>query len=324
MKYGLSYRSYARPFRRPLITAHGVWSVREGIVIELRSSSQFGVGSGEIAPLPWFGSETQAEALEFCRSWSGTIDDAAIDTIPEHLPACQFAFESARSALRSTRSPRVPPIESRDPLPICQLLPAGSACLTAIDTLTPDGSHHRTYKTYKWKIGTTSMESELEVLQALLDRLPARSNLRLDANGGLSLQQAQCWLDMCDRLNQSSQPDHPQIEFIEQPLPPSHWSDLVQLSHQFAIPIALDESIATLSQLHTAHARGWRGIYVIKPAIIGSPQRLRSFCREHQLDTVFSSVFETAIGRDAGLRLAQELQTRDRAVGYGLEDWLMP
>jgi O-succinylbenzoate synthase len=63
---------------------------------------------------------------------------------------------------------------------------------------------------------------------------------------------------------------------------------------------------------------------VIKPAIIGSPQRLRSFCRECPIDTVFSSVFETAIGRDAGLQLAQELQTRDRAVGYGLEDWLMP
>ncbi|TAF52534.1 MAG: o-succinylbenzoate synthase [Oscillatoriales cyanobacterium] len=368
--YLLSYRSYARSFRRPLITAHGVWSLREGIIIELRpdvrpdvrsslisrratdgtdypeytdrrkqqdddpdptpknwSDPQLGIGYGEIAPLPWFGSETQTEALEFCRSLSGAIDDAAIDQIPEDLPACQFAFESARAALRTMRSPHTSSLQSRQPLPICQLLPAGPASLTAIDALTQSSTHPTAppYRhTYKWKIGTIAIDQELEIVQALRDRLPPGSNLRLDANGGLRLRQAHRWLELCDRLNQPSTANPPRIEFIEQPLPPTQWRDLVQLSETFATPIALDESIATLPQLYAAHAQGWRGLYVIKPAIIGSPQKLRSFCRTHSIDTVFSSVFETAIGRDAGLRLAQELQTCDRAVGYGLDDWLMP
>ena len=308
-----------------------------------RSNPDVVVGYGEIAPLPWFGSETQTEALDFCRSWSGTIDDTAIDTIPDRLPACQFAFESARHALRHTRhqtrhqarSPHSIPTEPIKPLPICHLLPAGQACLAAIAALTSEAPHH-TGRTYKWKIGTALIEHEFEIFQALLQRLPAGSKLRLDANGGLNVDQAECWLTACDRLNQLNQINqinqinqnvdrhNSTIEFIEQPLPPSQWHDLVRLSHTFTTPIALDESIASLAQLRAAQSGDWRGIYVIKPAIIGSPQRLRSFCREHQLDTVFSSVFETAIGRDAGLQLAQELQTRDRAVGYGLDDWLMP
>jgi O-succinylbenzoate synthase len=348
MNYSLNYRSYARPFRRPLTTAHGVWSVREGIIIELRSSaasrrpldqdglnrdasnssgSEGTVGYGEIAPLSWFGSETQAEALKFCQSCSGTIADAAIDAIPDRFPACQFAFESARSALHLARSSHSPSRKPNEPLPICQLLPAGHASLAAIDTLVRDPKplrDHTDRHTYKWKIGTTSIDHEFKIFQALLERLPAGSKLRLDANGGLSVEQAVRWLETGDRINQPSKPDKPTIEFIEQPLPPSQWHDLVRLSHTFATPIALDESIASLAQLRTAQTSGWRGIYVIKPAIIGSPQRLRSFCRECPIDTVFSSVFETAIGRDAGLQLAQELQTRDRAVGYGLEDWLMP
>lgn len=168
------------------------------------------------------------------------------------------------------------------------------------------------------------MDDERAIFDALLDRLPPKTTLRLDANGGLNYDQACRWLEICDRVNRSSRNDHTPIEFLEQPLPPAQDRDLSRLSEAFATPIALDESIANLTQLHTAQTHGWHGLYVIKPAIIGSPRRLRSLCTQYQLDTVFSSVFETAIGRDAGLRLAHELQTRDRAVGYGLDDWLTP
>ena len=310
MRYSVRYRSYARPFRRPLTTARGVWSVREGAIVELQARSRepdAAIGQGEIAPLPWFGSETQTEALEFCRSLAGEIDDAAIDTIPDRLPACQFAFESARAALQ----PATDSAPARS-LEVCHLLPAGSASLAALDRA-PDR------QTFKWKIATAS--SELDIFQTLLERLPTRAKLRLDANGGLSYDEACCWLEACDRANRQHK-RNASVEFLEQPLPPAQRSDLQQLGNRFATPIALDESIASLEQLRSALCDGWQGVYVIKPAIIGSPQQLRSLCSQHQPDTVFSSVFETAIGRDAGLQLARELQTRDRAIGYGLDSWL--
>lgn len=62
--------------------------------------------------------------------------------------------------------------------------------------------------------------------------------------------------------------------------------------------------------------------FVIKPGIVGSPSRLRQFCQQHKIDVVFSSVFETEIGRQAALKLAAELSEHHRAVGFGVNHFL--
>jgi O-succinylbenzoate synthase len=111
------------------------------------------------------------------------------------------------------------------------------------------------------------------------------------------------------------------VEYLEQPLPPDRFADLLKLSARYVTPLALDESVATLEQLKTCYEQGWRGIYVIKPAIAGFPSHLRQFCQTYAIDAVFSSVFETAIGRQAGLKLAAELGNCDRAMGYGIAHW---
>ncbi|MFM7440690.1 MAG: enolase C-terminal domain-like protein, partial [Snowella sp.] len=112
-----------------------------------------------------------------------------------------------------------------------------------------------------------------------------------------------------------------QIEFIEQPLPPDQFSELLTLSQNFKTAIALDESVANLKQLKECYELGWRGIYVIKAAIMGSPRQLENFYQNHAIDSVFSSVFETSIGQQAVLALAQELRSCDRALGFGVNQW---
>jgi O-succinylbenzoate synthase len=79
--------------------------------------------------------------------------------------------------------------------------------------------------------------------------------------------------------------------------------------------------VATIQQLKDCFEGGWRGIYVIKAAIAGSPILLRQFCRENKIDAVFSSVFETEIGRKAVFRLAGELSNPKRALGFGIDHW---
>jgi O-succinylbenzoate synthase len=73
--------------------------------------------------------------------------------------------------------------------------------------------------------------------------------------------------------------------------------------------------------MRDCYRNGWRGIFVIKPAIAGSPRQLRNFCQTYAIDAVFSSVFETEIGRQAALQLAAELSRSDRAVGFGVGHW---
>lgn len=297
--YHLEFRCYQRPFTPPLLTAHGQWATRQGLI--LRLVDQTGrVGFGEIAPLPEFGSETLEQAVDFCQQLPQPLTAARILAIPAEFRACQFGLESAWESLTQ-------PGFALTPLAYCGLLPTGAAALDRWPDLWQQG-----YRTFKWKIGREAIASELEIFQRLVEAFPPQACLRLDANAGLELNSARQWLQVCDRHG---------IELLEQPLSGSEFEAMLGLSQDFSTPLALDESVATLDQLQACYDRGWRGIFVIKPAIAGSPRQLRQFCQTHAIDALFSSVFETAIGRRMGLQLAQELTAKPRAVGFGVDHW---
>ncbi|MGB3692895.1 MAG: o-succinylbenzoate synthase [Spirulinaceae cyanobacterium] len=304
--YKLTFTPYQRRFNQPLKTSHGVWEIREGIIICL-TDGDGNKGWGEIAPLPWFGSETLAAAEAFCRELSSQITKTAILAIPNQLPACQFAFESALEELET--SPHQ--LELKKSLNYSYLLPAGEDALTSLKLY----SRSREL-TFKWKIGLAPVPQELTIFEQLIKNLPSAAKLRLDANGGLNLKQAQEWLKAADSTSGI-------VEYIEQPLAPSQFMAMLVLSEQYATPLALDESVATLKQLEDCYRQGWRSIFVIKAAIAGSPQRLRQFCQQHQIDAVFSSVLATKVARKAALRLATELSSPHRAVGFGVDRWFM-
>lgn len=292
-KFRFEYRPYQRKFRQPLRTHHGIWAVREGILIRLEDEAGR-VGFGEIAPLEWFGSELIEDAIALCESAPSSIDLDWIRNIS--LPACQFGFETALGSPLNT--PILGDFESLN----------FSGLLGKIEdwkSLWDQGC-----RTFKLKIAVAPIEIEIATVKLLLNELPKEAVLRLDANMGLNELETHQWLEFCDSYN---------IELIEQPMTIDRFETILKLSQQYRTAIALDESVASLDQLRDCYDRGWRGIFVIKPAIVGFPSKLREFCQQHQIDTVFSTVFETAIGRQMGLQLAAELSKR--AVGYGTTHW---
>ncbi|MCU0537480.1 MAG: o-succinylbenzoate synthase [Hydrococcus sp. Prado102] len=306
------FHPYKRRFCQPLKTSHGIWEVREGIILRLIDEAG-NVGWGEITPLPWFGSETLEQALEFCLQLRTKITEKEVKEISDSLPACQFGFESALESLaQAQRHGERGGVGAHGVRPYSYLLPAGEDVLEAWKTVVNREGTQSLF-TFKWKIGVGEVKEEIRIFQKLIQALPLETKLRLDANGGLSFEQAKMWLQVTDET--------PIIEFIEQPLSPQAFDRMMDLSVNYSTAIALDESVSTLKQLEDCYQKGWRGIYVIKAAIAGSPQRLRRFCRQYSIDTVFSSVFETKIGREAVLRLAAELSNRNRAVGFGVTHW---
>ncbi len=304
------FKLYHRPFKQPLMTHHGVWAVREGIILRLSDASGR-VGWGEIAPIAAFGSESLEDALALCRSLSGEVTWKAIEQISSDFPACQFGFESAweglqRSSLICTRTANQPETSV--------LLPTGMGALETWRIPWQRGA-----RTFKWKIGVGAIASELALFQQLITALPDGTRLRLDANGGLNEQQACQWLERCDAVSKCNGVE---VEFLEQPLPPHQFDQMLRLSQQFHTPIALDESVANLTQLQRCYQQGWRGIFVIKAAIMGSPQQLRQFCQQHPIDIVWSSVFETAIARTYIQHdLIPSIPTKERAIGFGVDHW---
>jgi o-succinylbenzoate synthase len=299
--YQFTHSIYQRPFRQPLQTSHGRWKIRSGIIIQL--TDDLGRSSpGEIAPIPWFGSESIEQAIEWCQQVGDNITASQIDRIPDTLPACQFGFGSALTAFNS------PPFSiAKSKLDISGLLPSGAAAITQLEDLSTRG-----YSTFKWKIGVLPIAAEVAIWKQLMAVLPASGKLRLDANGGLTDAQAQEWLALCSQAGR--------IELIEQPLAPDEIDRMKELARRYDTPIALDESVSTFDRIQSAYAQGWRGIYVIKPGIAGFPWRLAEFIDRYQLDVVFSSVMETSVGRSAAFQLASRLKLT-RSMGFGVEDW---
>ena len=344
MFYQFEFRTYQRKFKRPLRTNHGIWDIRSGIILRLVGENNR-IGWGEIAPLSWFGSESFEQALDLCHQLPANLSSEMIFAISAELPACQFGFESALSSLSNSvlgsawelisggrssilhaaeplakHSPVEPGNEEKRLSQYSGLLPAGETALQALQALWLEG-----YRTFKWKIGVAAIEQELKIFQQLIQvmhNLCDRESafLRLDANGGLSYSQAKTWLEACDKVNAT--PDFSaDIEFLEQPLPVTQFQEMVELNAIYATAIALDESAANLDRIQECYSQGWRGIFVIKPAICGSPSQVRKFCQTHNIDAVFSSVFETKIGRQAALNLARELSPNKRALGFGTDCW---
>ncbi len=302
MNYQFSFHPISRKFIHPVITNHGIWEIRESIILSL--TDELGkIGWGEIAPISWFGSETLTQALDFCHQLPAQITTEQIFAIPDELPTCQFGFESALEGVGKE-------VENFPNLSYSGLLPAGSAALQQWQDLWQNG-----YRTFKWKIAVHDILLELEIFQSLIQALPSSAKLRLDANGGLSYEQTKLWLESCDNFSEK-------IEFIEQPLPVTQFVEMQELSKCYQTRIALDESVANLQQLEYLFQQDWKGIFVIKPGIVGSPSRLRKFCQHNNIDVVFSSVFETEIGRQAALKLAGELSHNHRAVGFGINYFL--
>lgn len=293
------FKPYRRPLRAPLRTAHGLWAEREGLIVRVENGAG-SVGYGEVAPLPWFGTETLAEAAEVCRKFGATVEDEVLDTVPARFGCVRFALACARMEM----SPHEELKGSR--LPVAALLPAGRDALAVLP-----GKLEAGYLSFKWKVGVGTVEDELGIFDDLLAALPAYAKLRLDANGGWDRRQAAKWLARC-----AERP----VEFVEQPVKPGDEAALLGLAEDYPVTLALDESVTDLATARQWQGKGWRGVFVIKPALTGPLDELVVWAEKTKADVVLSSAVETALGRAAILRLALTRPLTKRALGFGVGD----
>lgn len=301
MNYLFATKPYRLPLRAPLRTAHGWWREREGLLVRLIDEDGR-TGWGEIAPLEWFGTETLAAATELCRALGDRTDDGKLAAIPERFGCVRFALTAAKPAPAKPAAATKTSADQR--LPVAALLPAGRSALEILPARLEAG-----YLAFKWKVGVGRVEDELAILDDLLGRLPAYARLRLDANGAWDRRSAERWLAAC-----AERP----VEFVEQPAAPAEEDLLLGLAEDYPVQLALDESVTGLAAARAWAARGWRGVYVLKPALAGPLPEVEAWIREAKADVVFSSAIETALGRAAILRWALRAQLTQRALGFGV------
>ncbi|MFP4069257.1 MAG: o-succinylbenzoate synthase [Opitutales bacterium] len=300
MNRRISYRRYRRRFVRPLRTARGEWAVREGWLLRVEADGS--AGYGEVAPIPEFGTETFDEAEAFLERLKG---DPGLP-VPEELPCCAFALSAASSAFSGVRRA----------YPVAGLLPAGEAAVPALASKSKAG-----FRCFKWKIGVGGLALEQEILDELVAQLPGGGRLRLDANAALSAAEAATWTDCCARFPGC-------IEFLEQPLPVGEERAMAGLAAASGVPVALDESLNGPAGSRWLESGAWAGPLVVKAALMGDVARLAERLRPVARRVVWSSAFETGVGLEAALRLADGLPASPYAVGFdtldAFEDGLMP
>lgn len=296
----LALRRYALPFRSPLRTAHGPWSVREGLLLRVTGDAGR-VGFGEIAPVNGFGGPSLDDCVaDLTRLGALPPLDALVDQA-KTLPGLRGALVDAGVALAPA------PARSRDHVTVAALLPAGRAALAVLKDRLELG-----FRVAKWKVGVAPIADELALLDDLLAVLPAGARLRLDANGAWDRRQAERWLDVA-----AGRP----IEHVEQPIDARvrGAEDLLQgLAADYPVPVALDESIAQDADVAAWLDRGWAGVFVIKPTLLVNPAWAVERLAAARAKVVFSSALETAVGFKAALRWAFAWTGEPRAVGFGV------
>lgn len=301
----MEWRRYRLPLRVAVRTAHGVWTEREGVIVRLEEEAGC-VGFGEAAPIPWFGTESVDEVAEACRALGDDVSGEALAGVPARLGCLRAALAAAR---------RKEPLAGRHAyLQVAALLPAGAAARTVLAEKSEAG-----FRVFKWKVGVGDARTELGLLDELCGDLPVGAKLRLDANGAWDRRTAERWLAAC-----AERP----VEFVEQPCfaaakegagAQKKVEDVLRgLAEDYPTPIALDEALVGEGDVNRWLAAGWRGVWVLKPSLVGDMAGVAEKLAAARASVVFSSALETAVGARAALEWALAWSGEPRALGFGV------
>jgi O-succinylbenzoate synthase len=137
--------------------------------------------------------------------------------------------------------------------------------------------------------------------------------LRIDANEGLSVEQAKKWLGSVENLP---------VEFLEQPLKRHLVDEMIEISTEFSTEVALDESVATTQDIIDCYNRGFRGVFAAKPLRLGELRKFLDWREVSEAKISYSTIFESTIGSIFGIKLAASDKRNKFGLGFGVSHLL--
>lgn len=300
-------------FREPAGTSRGVYTTRDVWYVILHDTGSGRFGVGECAPLP----DLSVDAgPDFCGRLDAVCKTFAQDgdfkAIPWECPSMRFGLETAllHAKSASVRFFKTPYSRGEEDISFNGLVWMGdkNTMMQRVKAKFLDG-----HSCIKLKIGGIDFESELEML-ALLRELgpdPAKLEIRLDANGAFTPENAMKRLEALARFSPHS---------IEQPIRQGQWDAMAELCKNSPIPVALDEELIgcpkegrrkLMETLRPAHV-------VLKPTLLGGFKACEGWvdlAATVNAGFWITSALESNIGLNA---IAQWCGTLDLACAQGL------
>lgn len=147
---------------------------------------------------------------------------------------------------------------------------------------------------------------DLERVAAVRDALGPEGKLRVDANGGWTVDEAAVAIKRLDAYN---------LEYVEQPV--KTLEEMAELRKKVDVPLAADESVRTADDPLRVAGLEAADIVVLKVQPLGGVRRALEVAETCGLPVVVSSALETSVGIAAGVALAAALPELPYACGLG-------
>ena len=269
-------RPYRVPLKHPLTTSYGTRTVREGLLLGVEEDGL--VGWGEAAPMPGWSQHSRGvvaarlddvvSGLAGVEVPSGPDALASIDEAFAGLIAVPEARAAVAGAMADLAAQRVgQPLASwltagtgrqeRETVTVHASLGSGPARTIAQDAIRATDAG---FRALKLKVGAMAPGDDIARVVAVRAAVGPGVELRLDANGAWDLPTA------LDTLEAVAAAD---ISFCEEPV--AGIGPLAEVGARSAVPVAIDESARSPTDVAAALDTGSIGVVVLKPQALGGP-----------------------------------------------------
>jgi len=194
----------------------------------------------------------------------------------------------------------------RDAVPVNATLPA-----VAVDDIPRVLDAFGAVRTVKVKVAERgqSLGDDVARVRAVRERLGAAGRIRVDANGGWNVDEA-------ERAAHALAPYD--LEYLEQPCATvPELADLRTRLRDWDLPVAADESVRKATDPLAVAAAGAADLLVVKAAPLGGIAAALRIAAASGLPAVVSSALDTSVGLAMGARLAAALPHLDYDCGLG-------
>jgi len=288
---------YALPFRDPYVTARGVLERREMVLLRVRDEDGV-VGLGEAVPLALRGGVGLTEVVRELEGWAESRE--AIDL---SAPS-RCAIATARMDLLGKKAAgQAAAPGSTKAVPCNATLVAGAPDEVAAQAgrWAEDG-----FSTFKLKLGAESAsvphrgvlmrtrETDVEQVRAVREAVGDEARIRVDVNEAWDLETAKRTLAELEPLG---------IELAEQPV--AGLEALAELAGSTSIPLAADESVASLEEAERAAALGACEFTGIKLSKVGGAEEALAIA--DVLPAYVTSALDGPVGIAAAAQVALSL-----------------
>jgi len=284
---------YTLPFKEPYVTARGVLERREMVLLRVRDEDGV-VGLGEAVPLALRGGASLAQVVRELEGWAGHQEGEGLSA-----PA-RCAVATARMDLLGRRAGSGN--GAKDEAVVCNAtLVAGEpqAVAAEAERWAADG-----FTTFKLKLGVKSAPvseirtlsrthvGDVEQVRAVREALGPEARIRIDANEAWNLETARKRLVELEPYG---------IELAEQPV--ATLEEMAELAEATSIPLAADESVASLDEAERAAAMGACACTGIKLSKVGGPEAALAIA--DVLPAFITSALDGPVGIAAGAQVAR-------------------